>query len=66
MPLRPAGAAPKGLRIERPAGDATVNTLARRIEAQSRPAPQTIRDAGGESQAEDDLEIPAFLRRRAT
>jgi cell division protein FtsZ len=66
MPLRPAGAAPKGLRIERPAGEATVNTLARRIEAQGRPAPQTVRDAGGESQPEDDLEIPAFLRRRAT
>jgi cell division protein FtsZ len=66
MPLRPAGAAPKGLRVERPSGEATVDTLAGRIEAQGRPAPQNRRGAGSESQADDDLEIPAFLRRRAT
>ena len=63
MPLRPVGAAPKGLRIERPSGEATVNALAKRIEAQARPVSH---DAGAESQADDDLEIPAFLRRRAT
>jgi cell division protein FtsZ len=62
MPVRSIGTAPKGLRIERPAGDATVNALALKIEAQARPTPKDIRP---ESEAEDDLEIPAFLRRRA-
>jgi cell division protein FtsZ len=62
MPVRSIGTAPKGLRIERASGEATVNALALKIEAQARPTPKDIRP---ESEAEDDLEIPAFLRRRA-
>ena len=66
MPLRPVGASPKGLRVERPAGDATVRELARQIEVQTLTASHNSREQGCESQADDDLEIPAFLRRRAT
>ncbi len=63
MPVRQASPAPKGLRIERPMGDSNVSALAKRIESQARPAEL---EAANESQSDDDLEIPAFLRRRAT
>jgi cell division protein FtsZ len=66
MPVRPIGAAPKGLKIERPSGEATVNALAMRIEAHTRVGSKDVREMGPESESEDDLEIPAFLRRRAT
>ncbi|MGV1015136.1 MAG: cell division protein FtsZ [Methyloceanibacter sp.] len=56
--------AQKGIRIERPRGEAAVQAMPRRIEAQPRLAAQ-IEPSLSESYDEDDLEIPAFLRRRA-
>jgi cell division protein FtsZ len=57
--------APKGVRIERPRGDGPVASVPKRIEAQPRVATAEIGEAPAESHIEDDLEIPAFLRRRA-
>ena len=56
-------AAPKGLRIERPRGEEA--PAPRRVEMQPRVRPVEMTDTAAESLAEDDLEIPAFLRRRA-
>ncbi len=54
--------APRSARIERPreavAASARIEPQIRRAQAAAKPAPQ-------ESFEEDDLEIPAFLRRRA-
>ncbi len=58
----PAVAAPRGLKIERPRSELVPN----RIEAQPRSAGADSLAPRGESQDDDDLEIPAFLRRRAT
>ena len=55
----------RSVRIERPRGEAPVPSMPKRVEAQVRlPMPEA--DEGlTESFSDDDLEIPAFLRRRA-
>jgi cell division protein FtsZ len=63
--LQAQAAPPKGIRIERPRGEAAVASAPKRIEAQPRIQAAAMAEAPAESQAEDDLEIPAFLRRRA-
>ncbi len=55
----------KGIRIERPRGEAVAAPAPKRIEAPARPLAVEIAEPVAESQIEDDLEIPAFLRRRA-
>jgi cell division protein FtsZ len=55
----------KGIRIERPRNDQVPTSVPKRIEAQPRVAAMEMAVGGGESLGEDDLEIPAFLRRRA-
>jgi cell division protein FtsZ len=69
-PLAPRaeGQAPfgqKGIRIDRPRVETAVAVAPKRIEAQARPLAVEIAEPAGESLGEDDLEIPAFLRRRA-
>ncbi|MGZ5848979.1 MAG: cell division protein FtsZ [Methyloceanibacter sp.] len=56
-------AAPRGLKIERPRGEPSVVPVPKRIEVQPRAVESLPRS---ESPEDDDLEIPAFLRRRAT
>jgi cell division protein FtsZ len=56
-------AASKGLRIERPRGELAQPALPKRVEVQSRTV--EMADSAVESPIDDDLEIPAFLRRRA-
>jgi cell division protein FtsZ len=58
-------AAQRGLRIERPRSEQAPTALPKRSEPQSRSLQVEMADAAIESPAEDDLEIPAFLRRRA-
>jgi cell division protein FtsZ len=58
-------AAQKGLRIERPRGEQAPPAPPKRLEVQPRALAVEMADAAGESGLEDDLEIPAFLRRRA-
>ncbi|HEY6921628.1 MAG TPA: hypothetical protein VI390_08535, partial [Methyloceanibacter sp.] len=53
--------APRAIRIERPRGEAP--SVPKRIEAQ--PKAPVAEVAGAAGAAGDDLEIPAFLRRRA-
>jgi cell division protein FtsZ len=60
-----AQGAARGVRIERPRGATPVALAPKRIEPQSRVAQVETVIAPGESQGDDDLEIPAFLRRRA-
>ncbi len=55
----------KGIRIERPRGEALAAPAPKRIEAPARPSAVEIAEPMAESAIEDDLEIPAFLRRRA-
>ena len=55
----------KGIRIERPRGEAVPAPAPQRIEAPARPSAVEIAESVAESHIEDDLEIPAFLRRRA-
>jgi cell division protein FtsZ len=62
---RPVGSLPKGLKIERPEHDGVLATVAKRIDAQPKIVSMETREPVSESVAEDDLEIPAFLRRRA-
>jgi cell division protein FtsZ len=56
--------APRAIRIERPRGEAAPS-VPKRIEAQPKAQVAEVAGAAGESSAGDDLEIPAFLRRRA-
>jgi cell division protein FtsZ len=63
---KPQAQAPNGVKIERPRGDGTVASVPKPIEAQPRIAAVETRLVRAESPAEDDLEIPAFLRRQAT
>ncbi len=56
---------PRGLKIERPASDSLVTGAPKRLETQVNVIAMEAREAVDESPAEDDLEIPAFLRRRA-
>ena len=57
--------APRGLKIERPRGEPGL-AVPKRIEAQPRLAAMDSPGSLTESLDDDDLEIPAFLRRRAT
>jgi cell division protein FtsZ len=56
---------PKGLKIERAEDDNLVTGMPKRIEAQPNVVSLETREPVDESPADDDLEIPAFLRRRA-
>jgi cell division protein FtsZ len=57
--------ASRGVRIERPRTAQPVALAPKRIEPQTRITQAETAVASTESQADDDLEIPAFLRRRA-
>ena len=57
--------ASRGVRIERPRTAQPVALAPKRIEPQTRIAQAETAVASAKSQADDDLEIPAFLRRRA-
>jgi cell division protein FtsZ len=57
-------APPRGIRIERPRSE-RVAALPKLVEMPSASAPEEIADSVDESLVDDDLEIPAFLRRRA-
>jgi cell division protein FtsZ len=57
-------AAPRNVRIDRPR-EAVAAQAPARVEAQPRLANAGMQAGPGESLADDDLEIPAFLRRRA-
>jgi cell division protein FtsZ len=59
-----APAAAKSVRIERPRSEVQVASVPKRVEAQTRLASAGLDEAQLESR-DDDLEIPAFLRRRA-
>jgi cell division protein FtsZ len=65
MMPKPVETLPKGLKIERPDGDNLVTGMPKRIEAQPNVVSLETREPMDESPADDDLEIPAFLRRRA-
>jgi cell division protein FtsZ len=67
MPMmpKPVETLPKGLKIERPDDDNLVTGMPKRIEAQPKVVSIETREPVDESPADDDLEIPAFLRRRA-
>ena len=65
MMPKPVETLPKGLKIERPDGDSLLTGMPKRIEAQPNVVSLETREPVDESPAEDDLEIPAFLRRRA-
>jgi cell division protein FtsZ len=56
---------PKGLKIERPDEENLLTGMPKRIEAQPNVVSIETREPVDESPADDDLEIPAFLRRRA-
>jgi cell division protein FtsZ len=58
-------AAQRGIRIERPRNEPAPPAVPKRIEAPARPVPVEMAEAASESLMDDDLEIPAFLRRRA-
>jgi hypothetical protein len=62
---KPIEALPQGPKIERPDSDFALATVPKRIEAQPKVVSMETREPVDESPAEDDLEIPAFLRRRA-
>ena len=61
----PVEALPKGLKIERPDAESVVATAPKRIESQPNVVSLETREPVDESPVDDDLEIPAFLRRRA-
>jgi cell division protein FtsZ len=65
-PLAPGQpAAQRGLRIERPRNEKAPPALPKRSEAQPRSLQVEMAEVAAESLGDDDLEIPAFLRRRA-
>lgn len=64
-PLKSIDAQPKGLKIERPQSDSAAVPAPKRLEQQARVIAMEAREPAAESQSDDDLEIPAFLRRRA-
>jgi cell division protein FtsZ len=55
----------RSLRIERPRGEQAPALLPKRVELQPRALAAEMAELTTESPPEDDLEIPAFLRRRA-
>jgi cell division protein FtsZ len=66
MPPKSADPAPKGLKIERPKADPmAVAALPKLVDGEPRIVSMETREPIDESLADDDLEIPAFLRRRA-
>jgi cell division protein FtsZ len=65
MPQPQPQAASRPVRIERPRMTAPVPLSPKRVEPQTRIAMSETAVATAESQGDDDLEIPAFLRRRA-
>jgi cell division protein FtsZ len=65
MMPKPVETLPKGLKIERAEDDNLVTGMPKRIEAQPNVVSLETREPVDESPADDDLEIPAFLRRRA-
>ena len=58
-------AAPRGIRIERPRSEKVVAALPKLVEVQSAPEAVERAETHDELLVDDDLEIPAFLRRRA-
>ncbi|HYB05362.1 MAG TPA: hypothetical protein VED02_01315, partial [Methyloceanibacter sp.] len=62
---KPAEALPKSPKIERPTADSVVAAVPKRLESQPKVVSMETREPVDESPADDDLEIPAFLRRRA-
>jgi cell division protein FtsZ len=64
-PKPEAEAAPRGIRIERPRGEKVVAALPKLVEVQAPTEADELEEAPDESLVDDDLEIPAFLRRRA-
>ena len=58
-------AAPKSLKIERPRSEVGIASAPKRLETQTRVVANDTRLMTDESLDSDDLEIPAFLRRRA-
>jgi hypothetical protein len=62
---KPVEALPKGLKIERPDAAGLVTAAPKRIESQPNVVSLETREPVDESPVDDDLEIPAFLRRRA-
>jgi cell division protein FtsZ len=62
---QPQQAAARAVRIERPRMAASGPLASKRVEPQTRIAMAEAVVATAESQGDDDLEIPAFLRRRA-
>jgi cell division protein FtsZ len=64
-PKPEAEAAPRGIRIERPRGEKVVAALPKLVEVQNAPEADEREEAPEESLVDDDLEIPAFLRRKA-
>jgi cell division protein FtsZ len=62
---KPVEALPKGLKIERPDAESMVTAAPKRIESQPNVVSLETREPVDESPVDDDLEIPAFLRRRA-
>jgi len=62
---KPVEVLPKGLKIERPDADSVVAAVPKLIESQPKVVSMETREPVDESPADDDLEIPAFLRRRA-
>jgi cell division protein FtsZ len=64
-PKPEAEAAPRGIRIERPRGEKVVAALPKLVEVKDAPEADEREETPDESLVDDDLEIPAFLRRRA-
>jgi cell division protein FtsZ len=64
MPPKSADAAPRGLKIERTGADPVVAALPKLVDAEPKIVSMETREAIDESLTDDDLEIPAFLRRR--
>ncbi len=57
--------APQGLRIQRPRSDRSIAAGPKLVEVKTASAAAEEADMADESLVDDDLEIPAFLRRRA-
>jgi cell division protein FtsZ len=65
QPQSPSAPQPRGIKIERPRNEPAPPAAPKRIEAPVRPVAVELAETAGESLMDDDLEIPAFLRRRA-
>jgi cell division protein FtsZ len=65
QPQSPSAPQPRGIKIERPRNEPAAPAAPKRIEAPARPVAVELAETASESLMDDDLEIPAFLRRRA-